>query len=76
MLYGLAARRQQGCYQSAPVERPRSPVAAHDFAMVCGTTALRSGDARGDGDCREKQELSHDELLCTSQDETEMIDYI
>ena len=42
--------------------------------MVCGTTALRSGDARGDGDCREKQELSHDELLCTSQDETEMID--
>ena len=52
----------------APVERPRSPIAPHDLAVVSGTT-LCIGDTCGDGDGREKQELPHDELPCPKHDE-------
>ena len=46
-----------------PVERPRSPIASHDLAVVSSTAALAIGHTDGDGDGREKQELPHAALL-------------
>ena len=47
----------------APVERPGSPIASHDLAVVSSTAALAVGHTDGDGNGREKQELPHAALL-------------